>query len=1317
MKFARGSQNIPSQSTNIADRMTLLGPNLAPIPERLLLAHARGEVLFITGSGISKPSGLPDFPELVLQVYQQLDPAAYSVMKSIPPDTHNQYKFDSSNLIDRQIAEIERFISRDYDVVLGMLERRMDGIAHNESVVREVVKSLLKVDSSNKKAKPSPIHHALIKLADRGKASTIVTTNFDSLLEDAADKIGLSIQKYALGAIPRPMRTESFSGVLHIHGIIECDKDTPAPLILTDHDFGEYYLRQRIIPDFIYDTARIFNIVFVGYSANDPPMRYLLNAIAADDTRFKDFKERFTFVDTINPVVLEDWRGRGITPIPYTKTNGHSMLVRTLKRWAVLSMKNGDPAFVDSEMKRLVQKKYDIASDADHDIFEHLIRRSIPKERERLSELISKQGADLGWLNALVSSAFENLTIENKDDCIKSIRDINQLIQVFVRERMESVHTIEWALKLGSNDNIKRSALRCVFKSIYDQTNEPWRTAWSLILESWNKYSAKEETFFNIYQINQQLNTGNRNWSLIESIIDLVRPYLKFNPLSTVNETPGVVDDIFIALFTSEENHDLNELTFECLCDNDTDKSFLKSLGLALDSLVFSALNTARKIGWDGHHDLWQLGSLYRVYFARDDENDRHSDPDELNQGIAPSVKLLHSVVARLIDIDIQSAKEFIQRWKITNSPIHLRLWASLSRNHQLTHENEVGDFLVSLDDQKFWELGGYPEIAELRAIRFKELTPSIKRNILDRIRKLPPYEIFTRIDNADKALIDNARQYWAVREFQRIELADSSHKWIEAPDKEWMNSLLNNNPDWPPVTRIDTGFHHSPEASWTEPNPDNQYDLLPGNDLLNALEKVLLPDLSGWPDSPAGRAMDWMKQSGRSIIVLSALESVPDYGVSYPRVWGMLCLSHLPFNNQNNTEKRDLHSESTHVLSLFEKFPKKTLTQLIDRISYWFHMWERHIDLSMGATLWFKLWPIAVETTRPINGQIIQTSIDFEMKDIDTLNTPIGRLISFFLVTCPTYNDGEKPFSQDNIHRKMRDTIEESIGSNSTVGLTVKSRLIERLYYFLKADSEWTIKYLVAPLLKDDSTTPFLWRAVARKTRFHDELKLIGNEMLKRTTDPRLEKQARHSLVANLIIECLYAKNENREPAIPFAHVQQMLRIIDPEARAYGADLVQRFVHDFSSGDEKSQARYTPEYLFRFVAKPFLQEVWPQERSLTTSKISEALADLPAISIGAFADAVNVIERFLVPFTSWSIHDYGFFVKKDKMSAFSVIETKQDAKAFLVLLDLTIGEEEETIIPYDLGDALDCIRRIDQSLEKEQAFRRLETAVRRGQR
>jgi len=126
----------------MSDRVIPLGSNLAAIPERLLLAHARGEVLFIAGAGISQPAGLPDFRGLVLQVYAQLDAAVNNVLNSNPGTPATMP--DSSGLTYQQSAEVSRFTRGDYDVVLGMLERRMDGHPHGKSSVRQAVSNLLR---------------------------------------------------------------------------------------------------------------------------------------------------------------------------------------------------------------------------------------------------------------------------------------------------------------------------------------------------------------------------------------------------------------------------------------------------------------------------------------------------------------------------------------------------------------------------------------------------------------------------------------------------------------------------------------------------------------------------------------------------------------------------------------------------------------------------------------------------------------------------------------------------------------------------------------------------------------------------------------------------------------------------------------------------------------------------------------------------------------------------------------------------------------------------------------------------------------------
>ena len=400
------------QKPDISSREIVLGQGLAPIPERLLLAHARGEVLFIAGAGVSMGAGLPDFRDLVVKVYEKLDPAVHFV---ISKERVLLRIYDSQNreicsvvsyngqslpaLNDWQKAEVKRFRESEYDVVLGMLERRLEGRENAQSRVRKEIGKILRPDG----LKPAPIHRNLMRLADRGVAVAIITTNFDLLFEDAARKMKSPVQTYALGGIPRPRPPSNpeFKGVLHIHGALDRDPKRTSDLIISDQDLGEFYLRRRIVPDLIYDAARLYNLVLVGYSANDPPMKYLLNAVAADAELFPDLKERFIFIGEDDPVELEYWRARGITPIRYdVQDNDHSQLQDTLAQWVKFSKIN-ENRHVDSVLKKIVRDKRSEAREKDRDLFDHFIRRSDSNERTRLSRLVSEPEADFGWLDAI----------------------------------------------------------------------------------------------------------------------------------------------------------------------------------------------------------------------------------------------------------------------------------------------------------------------------------------------------------------------------------------------------------------------------------------------------------------------------------------------------------------------------------------------------------------------------------------------------------------------------------------------------------------------------------------------------------------------------------------------------------------------------------------------------------------------------------------------------------------------------------------------------------------------------------------------------
>jgi hypothetical protein len=109
-----------------------------------------------------------------------------------------------------------------------------------------------------------------------------------------------------------------------------------------------------------------------------------------------------------DPIALEDWKGRGITPIAYDATNSHAALRDTLKRWASLSAINGKRGLVDSEIRRIVKTSRADAPDADRDLFDHLFRRGSTNERIRLAAVANKGGAEVGWIDAVAAILAES---------------------------------------------------------------------------------------------------------------------------------------------------------------------------------------------------------------------------------------------------------------------------------------------------------------------------------------------------------------------------------------------------------------------------------------------------------------------------------------------------------------------------------------------------------------------------------------------------------------------------------------------------------------------------------------------------------------------------------------------------------------------------------------------------------------------------------------------------------------------------------------------------------------------------------------------
>ena len=176
-------------------------------------------------------------------------------------------------------------------------------------------------------------------------------------------------------------------------------------------------------------------------------------------------------------------------------------------------------------------------------------------------------------------------------------------------------------------------------------------------------------------------------------------------------------------------------------------------------------------------------------------------------------------------------------------------------------------------------------------------------------------------------------------------------------------------------------------------------------------------------------------------------------------------------------------------LLALLEQLPDETLRTAIEGITRLLDIWERPVDrLGANVRFWFRLWPIAVSSTNdqpPVEAEpdfsIANGNEDREPMDLDTLNTPVGRLVGVFLAACPRVGPGDRPFELNSSLRAMR---EAAVSAPGRAGVIARHRMIETLPWFLVADPDWSENQLLAPLRAENDEARALWRALARHTR-----------------------------------------------------------------------------------------------------------------------------------------------------------------------------------------------------------------------------------------
>jgi hypothetical protein len=276
------------------------------IPVELLEQRDRGNVVFFCGAGASKPADLPSFFELAKRVMAALGTGAGSKSRILLEQG------DSAHNLDR---------------VFNLLHQE-----YRRDEVDEAVNRILRTPrNANTSA-----HATILRLSRSATGRPqVVTTNFDHLFE----RVDRSLPIHVGPALPDIRSVGSFEGLVYLHGRRwnpgASGGASGKQLILSSSDFGRAYLADGWATRFVRELLQNYFIVLVGYSASDPPVRYLLEGLQS--RRGSESSTIYTFDHGEFDEVVDRWRSLGVQALPYPapQDRQHAALWNTLGAWAV----------------------------------------------------------------------------------------------------------------------------------------------------------------------------------------------------------------------------------------------------------------------------------------------------------------------------------------------------------------------------------------------------------------------------------------------------------------------------------------------------------------------------------------------------------------------------------------------------------------------------------------------------------------------------------------------------------------------------------------------------------------------------------------------------------------------------------------------------------------------------------------------------------------------------------------------------------------------------------------------------------------------
>ena len=1247
------------------------------VPDELLQAHEEGRVVFFCGAGISYPAGLPGYRGLVDDLYCRLEVIPSAV----------------------QAAAIK---AKRYDIAVGLLEGDIVG---ERRAVREMVAKILQPDMSRPGA--TATHDALLILGKcRDQRTRLVTTNFDRLFEHVIETKGLSTRRFEAPLLPVPKNR--WNGLVYLHGLLPDDLQAGNldNIVVSSGDFGLAYLTERWAARFVGELLRNFVVCFVGYSIEDPVLRYMMDALAADRLRGEASPEVFAFGSYSKgrkDTSANEWRAKNVTPILYPEYRRHAYLHRTLRAWADTyrdGVRGKERIVADYATARP-----SAATGQDDFVSRMLWALSDPSglPARRFAELNPVPSLD--WLEPLSEERFGCADLIRFGVPPKTGADDNLAFSVMRRpapyDRAPRMAFAEWDVRGAQLDAVmwhltswlirhlgkpalllwlvkqggclhpglaERIAWRMAeLAELVDRGDDEelnriredapdaipdrrMRSLWSLLLAGRAKSIGPE---CDLYEWHRRFERDGLTTSLRLELREMLSPRVSlrepfrwpFDEDDGLEEPQGIrqLVDWEIVLSTNHVHAALREL--------DSDENWVAALPILLTDftgLLRDALDLMHDLG--GDDDRGDQSYVWQPSISEHPQNRHLRDWTAL-------IELNRDAWLATAAVSPDQARLAAEGWSQLPHPLFRRMAFFAAAQHGVVPVERGLEWLLA--DNGWWlcQIETRREALRLLVALAPELAEEGMATLQRAVLAGPPLTMY-------RADIDEERWTRIQEEHVWLRLAKISQTGAEldGASRNRLNSISARYPDWRLAEDERDEF-----PTWIGESAELRVHVTTPRD-----PKELIEWLRENPAPDYWRPDDWQERCRIDFRdAASTLAALAAEGIWPAARW------HEALYQWSDEEQRK--SSWRQLTPILVDMPTETLQELTHGMSWWL---EKLAGTFSGQEAVF------LALCDRLLGLDYEDKEDNDDLLNDAINHPVGHVTEALLHWW--YRDDLK--DQQGLADEPKRRFAKLCDTTSRKLRHARVLLATHVISLFRVDREWTERF-VLPLFdwKDsEAEARAAWEGFLWSPRLYPPLM----EVLK----PAFLDTARHYLKLGRhrrqYASCLTFAG--LEPGDVFRHRELALAMqaLPQEALDYAADTIVRAVD--SAGEQRAD-------YWRNRAAPFLRSIWPKVPDAVSAEVSENFARACIAAGEAFPEALTQTRAWLRR------------LQRPRRVAHSIHEAQLDARhpeVALGLLDRVVGETAQGYL-LDLSNCLKAIRTAQSELEQDPRFGRLREVLR----